>query len=534
MQWRRKNMKRSASAFLVSIAALIAFALALTGCGGGSGTSSSSSSNAADTTAESEATAEPGGVIQIAELAEATTLDPFIAPGLTDVQVTRQINEGLYKQDESGEFLPWLATGYKLSTDGLHWTFKIREGVTFSDGKPLAADDVQFSIEKARNSGYLGALLEPVVGAKVAGPDEVEVVTKAPMPALIPLLASHYMPVVPNNYGGVSQKEFAQHPIGTGPFVLKNWAHGSSITLSKNPTYWKSGLPIADEIVFNVVADDNSRISQFRSGSIDMIGQPAWSQVASLENDPGIQIGNYGNYALDYVTLNTQTEHFEDPRMREAVSLALDRSGIIETALAGQGEPAGSFLPPTMVPYYTEIASPEQDIAKAKKLLEEAVADGADPSFTLITIGGEAYAEVTSQIIQQNLEDIGFKVKLQPLDFAAITEKLESGDNDAMLLYYYAGVPDPVELSTYYIEQIGSPSGLNAKPLEALAAEAATEIDKAKRGALYKQLQDDIFKELQLVPIDYHAAVWATQSDVTGLEVNSTNNLLLSKTGFSE
>jgi peptide/nickel transport system substrate-binding protein len=510
----------------VLVAAAVA-ALALAGCGGGG--------DGAGTGGGGEATAaKPGGTIKVAAMSEAGSLNPFLAIELTDVQVTRQINESLYRQDESGEFVPQLATSYETSPDGLTWTFQLRNGVKFSDGKPLTADDVRFSIEKAKSGPYSEGLFEEIERVSAPSSTSVAVKTKKPMAALLADLSSHYAPIVPANFGGVSEKEFGQHPIGTGPFILKDWAHGSSISLVRNPNYWHSGQPLADELTYEITPNDNSRITQFQGGAFDVIEKPTWSQVKSLEQAPGVKVTNFGLTGVDIISLNLNKPLFANPKVREAVSLALDREGIIKAALAGYGEPAVSFMPPTTKYYDKSLKAPEQNLEKAKQLVAAAEKEGVQPSFTLNTIAGEAYGGVASQIIQQNLTEAGFQVKLQPLDSAAMVEKWLGGETDADLGGYFAGIPDPSELASFYPEVIAKPNGMDIKGLEALAAEAATELDPAKRETLYAEMQEAVAKEQQIVTIDYQANIWVTQAGLSGLEVNSTNNPWFAGAGFSE
>jgi peptide/nickel transport system substrate-binding protein len=513
---------RAGAAILLT---LVGSALAI-GCGGTGSTSSRGESDVAE--------GVPGGVLRIAQLADPNSLTPSEVIGTAATEVSAQISEPLFKQNEEGKIVPLLATGYKRTADGLTWVFPIRKGVTFSDGKSLTATDVVFSLNAARKSPIYASYFEDFESVKALSPTSVQVRTKKPMAAMLADLTFYAAAIVPDNYGGVSEKEFAQHPVGTGPFVLKSWTHGQSVTLVKNPSYWDSTAPLLDEVVFSTVPDDNSRISQFRGGEVDLIGQPAWSQLKSLEQAPGVQVGNFGLYQVDTLVLNMNRPLFKDRRVREAVNLAIDREGVIAAALNGYGEPAGSFLPPTMPFTDQSIKAPAQDLNRARKLLAEAVQDGVDPSFTLTTFAGQAYGAAASQIVQQDLNEVGFKVELQPLDEAALIEESVSGNLDAQLIFYYAGLPDPSELTNLYIQSVSKPNGGRTQPLEELAGRASSELDLAKRQALYEQIQEAVAEELLLVPLDYAPAIWTMQEGVTGLEVNSIDTIWLNHTGFTE
>lgn len=510
------------------IGALVSAAL-IAGCGGGSGSEA--------TTADAGGEAQPGGTIRMAVSGEPLTLDPFLVAEEQGSQISRQINETLFKQEGLGKITPWLATGYKRSKDGLRWEFELRKGVTFSNGSPLTAADVKFSIDAARDGPYFGAHLVQIDQVNVPRPDVVEVVTKKPIAPLITFLACHFMPVVPKDYGGVSATEFASHPIGTGPFEFKSWVHGTNVTLVKNPTYWNKGEPLADEMVFTIIPDDNSRIAQIRSGNADVMSRPSPSQISSLEQLPTVDVSSYGELMIRNLALNMNKPQFKDPRVREAVSLAIDRAGIAQTALGGKGSPAGSLLPPPMKYYDEEIEAPEQDMEKAKKLLAEAVADGADPSFKLDFQAGEAFAQSASQIVQANLNEAGFKVELQPMDEATLYETLYGGKSTAAINLYYAGAADPSNLTTLQLEGMALANGFDPAKLKVLMAkdtEATSELNSQRREQLYKEIQEGVAEEHQQLPLVYADSVYVTQSNFVGLQVNATNEPWFSKAGFTK
>jgi peptide/nickel transport system substrate-binding protein len=512
---------------VAAVVAVVAFAVA--GCGGGGGSGTGGPGGGGSTS-----DAAPGGKLTIGQLGEAPTLAPAEIVESASVEVSTQINEPLYKQNEAGKIVPLLATGYKRSKDGLTWTVGVRKGVKFSDGKPMSADDVVFSLEAARKSPIWAGLWEEVESVKALSPSSVQIKTKKPMAALLSDLSSYSAAIVPDHYGGMTEKEFAQDPIGTGPFELKSWAHGRSLTLVKNAHYWQSGQPSVDEIVFTTVPDDSSRVAQMKSGALDIIGQPEFAQFDAFESTPGFSINEYGMFRVDVMSLNLKKPVFQNHLVREAINLAIDREGVVSAALFGHGEPANSFLPPTIEYADAAIKAPAQDLEKAKALLAEAVKEGVDPSFTLTTIAGMAYGQIAGQIIQQNLDEVGFNVTLQALDNATVTEQWLGGEATAVLSGYYGAIPDPSELSGFYLSAIAAPNGVETKSLEAIAADAATELDSTRRAALYSELQEKVGAELQQINIDFQPAVWVTQDQVTGLEVNSINTPWLNRTGFTE
>ena len=515
----------------ILLAAVAALALLLAACGGGS--SSGDSGGPAGSGGEEGAPAK-GGVLTVAQGSEVISLDPQVAVDPVSINVLSQIMEPLYKADADGKIEPWLATGATTSKDERTWTFELRQGVEFSDGKPLTAEDVVFSIDTAREGANWGALFEAVTAVEAPSSSKVVIKVKHPLPAMEALLSSYATVIVPKDYGGVSAKAFAANPVGTGPFELGAWQHGQSLTLAANPRYWEKDQPYLNKVVFHNVADDSSRVAQLRGGELDVIASPPFSQIASLEQVPGIEVGEYALSLSKYVTLNAENELFEDPRVREAVNLAIDRDGIIETGLAGHGQTGGSFLSPAVPFHDASIEPPARDVAKAKQLLAEAVADGADPSFTLLLEAGVTFQTLASQIVQQDLEEVGFTVKLQPLDPSALLEQLAGGEYEASLSGLYPNVLDPSENVFFYIATEALFSKADTTKLSKLAEEGSSTSAPAERRAIYDRIQEEVDKANYTITLGYEPWIWATQEDVVGFAVNPLDIAWFAEAGFSE
>ena len=308
------------------------------------------------------------------------------------------------------------------------------------------------------------------------------------------------------------------------------------MTLQKNPHYWKSGLPLLDKVVFKNVADVDSRMTQLRAGELDAIASPAWSQIPSLEGDPNLHVGVYPLGLVDSLALDQKDPLFQNPKVREAVNLAVDREGIVKAALSGQGEPAGSWLTPVLEDFDAAIKAPTRDVAKAKELLAEAVKeDGVEPHLTLLILAGEAFNSTASQIIQADLEEAGFKVTLQPLDESGLIAELQSGKYDAALGGGLSSdIVDPSELASFWPATEGLYTHGNPAKVARLAEEAGTATNESERRKRYYEIQEVVAAEGAIVPLDYHPFVWAMQSNVTGFNVNVTGVPWLGEAGFTE
>ncbi len=516
--WRRAPM------VLLALATVL-----LAGCGGGGG------GGGAETGGEAanDARATDGGTLQFALESEPTTLNPPQAIEGSALIVILEVSEGLYEFDEEGNIDPNLAESSETSADGRTWTFTLQKGVKFSNGQPLTSKDVVFSLEQARNSSYFAGFYENIASVVAKGDHTVVIKTKTAAPVLPAQLASYTADIVPADFAGMSEKEFGQKPIGTGPFVVSSWQRGQALKLVKNPDYWKQSKPHFDEIVFTTVTDETSRLAQVRGGELDMAKATPLAVKTGIPAGSGVRVEETAQTIVDYLLLNQHDPSFEDPRMREAINLAVDREGLIKTATDGKGQAGASYLPPATI-YSEELEPPARDVAKAKKLAAEAIADGADSSFTMPYYNFDSYSAIAAQVVQQNLEEIGLKVKLQPLDEAALNEMLEAGEYEAVLGIYYPANADPSEITEFYLAFYAPHNGADLKAQEEVAEQALTELDSEKRGELYAELQEMVADEESMLVLNYQPLVYPVQETITGVRFDPVGNVLLREAGFTE
>lgn len=521
-------MRQSSSLVRVgaSIAATIILVGLVAGCGSGGGESSATNDSKSPV---------PGGTLRVAMTAEPTTLEPREATEADTINVLDQIVEPLYLPVEGGKIESNLVTKTVKSSDNRRWTISLRPGVKFSTGQPMTAKDVVFSIEAARESAAYSELFKPIAKVSAQSPSVVEIDTSTPMPSLEADLAFYVAGVIPNNYGGASEKEFAQHPIGTGPFELDQWQHGTGITLAPNGNYWKKGLPYFEKVEFVTVADENSRVAQLRGGQLDAIPAPPFADIAEIEQNSELAVEESDETRTDVLEVNINKGIFQNPKAREALSLAVDREALVKVALNGHGTPAGSFLPSALPFSDASIQPPAQDLAKAKELLAQAVSEtGEKPDFTLNTIAGEDFSGLASQVIQQDLAAAGFAVKLQPLDIAAFIGELEKSEFDVELGWFAPTVLDPSEI-TFFLTGGLELSGADVTAYSKLVEEAAAEPNEEKREALYHELQQLVDEEMVMIPLDYQPFVWGLDSRITGFKLNpGGGNPLLAEAAFAE
>ena len=472
-----------------------------------------------------------GGVLRIAQISDPTTLDQMKMVDNESVRVVSQITEPLYKTNARGNPAPWLASGHEVSDDGRRWTFTLRPGVRFSTGRELTAKDVVFTLRQSRKSEQWGFILANVKSVRAAGDDTVVITTKAPSASMLADVALFANGIIPAGYGGASAEAFADEPIGTGPFALEQWDKGTRVVLQRNPDYWR-GEPVLDAVEFVAVADDNSRAAQLRGGQLDVIAQPAWPQLAGLERDPELGVGEYALARVDCILLNSKRAPLDDPRVREAFSVAIDRAATVKASLQGHGEPGKSFLAPS-VPYYAAgLPEPSRDLARARELVKAAGAEGA--TIELLVPAGDSTAATMSQVVQQNVQEAGLTVKLRPLDQSTVLARAQGGDYAAAVTSLTSDVQDPSELTGLYAGTNGLFTGVDTSAVAELGEQGTQTTDPTERERVYEEVQRTVVGDFGFIPVQYEPWVYGLSDRVAGFTVNATGIYDLAEVGLRE
>ncbi|MGH2937689.1 MAG: ABC transporter substrate-binding protein [Solirubrobacterales bacterium] len=509
---------------LSALPALVLAAILLSACGGGG------KSEGGGTDETSTGPVAKGGTLTLSQGQEVDTLNPQVGNTLNDINVMSQMFETLFQENTKGEVVPWLVETSKGSDHESVWTFDLRKGVKFSNGKPMTSADVLWTLEKAKSAPAGESVIAQITKIKAPSPSQIVLETENPSPELPVLLSQWTFAILPKNYGGVSEKEFDQQPIGTGPFALVEHKAGESITFEKNKYYWQTGKPYLSKLVFQTVTNPSSRAQQLQSGSLDAVFAPPWPQVESIENSSELEFAEFPLGYIKQLQLNAKSALFSNDKAREAMDLGIDRKSLIEVVTAGHGEPAASLIPPAIPGHDPSIQPPEVDLQKAKEVLAEAVKEGVDPTFTLLCITEDDFWTQAAQILQQELAKVGFTVKIQKLDESSWFELLEAGKYEAIAGYATSAVPTPAEAFGFYIGVHGYFTNAPTAQIEKLLTEAQKETNAKKRADLYNQMQAIVAEENYVMPVIYTPYPWALSTKVKGFYVGDIGTPYLYET----
>ncbi|MBC7518092.1 MAG: ABC transporter substrate-binding protein [Microbacteriaceae bacterium] len=495
---------------------IAATSLILTGCSG--------ASSAAPAT---DSTPVAGGDLKIARSADAISMDSTSASFENySIEVYQNIGESLFTVTDDGKSVkPWLASSYKVSTDQLTYTIALRPGVKFSNGQPVTAKDVKFSIDQDTKTADTGWGFINVAIDKVTVVDDatVAITLKYPWAPILADLSLFSNAIIPENYGGKTATEFFDAPVGTGPFMWGEWKKGQYLKLVKNPGYWQKGKPLLDSVTYSVVPEANTRKLQLQGGQIDIDNTPDWSSFASLKASAGVKVFAFPSTQIDYVAFNQQRAPFSDVHVRRAIAYAIDRQALVKAVLFGNGSPANSLIPPGTPFYDKDAPGPSFDLKKAKaELAQSTKPDGFSTS--LLIRSGDANQASVAQIMQAELKEIGITMEIKQLDPTAAKKATLTSEFDMNLSAWTMDIPDPDEWTSFATDPDGGNHSAftyyNNPAVVALNKKGQQETDPIKREAIYKDLQKITGDDAFFAYLYYSPYAFATTDKVHGYHVS--------------
>jgi oligopeptide transport system substrate-binding protein len=481
-----------------------------------------------------------------------STLDPAFVTDIYGGAVTRQIFDGLIQFDAHLKPVPALAEFWEASRDGLTWTFTLRRGVTFHHGREVTAHDVIYSFTRLLEPAKPPSVTEffrliqgakqftqgkthEVQGLKAVDRYTLQIVLEEPMAPFLAVLGLHNTAVVPREEVEKPGERFGRAPIGTGPFKFVRWEPSQEIVLEAHDRYYE-GRPFLDAIAFKIVVGGKfeETFAEFLRGNLEDTVIPS-GKAGEVRTDP-----RYRKYQrvripalhLLYIGFNTKVKPFDDRRVRQAFNYAVDKEAIVREITQSGDMPyprasltAAGALPPGMAGYDPALQGYTYDLAKAKRLLDEAgYPDGA--GFPVVQLWSVSQAESTQKELaayQRYLAELGVKVdiRLAP-DWPAYKAMLEQGKLPMFRLAWHADIPDPDNILSPLLHSI-SPTNRTfyRNPLvDQLLEQARKAFDEAKRVALYREVERIVMDDAPWIAQRHDVFEYLYQPYVQGVEVN--------------
>jgi len=408
--------------------------------------------------------AQYGGNITITYKDDVATLDPAIGYDWQNWSMIKSLYDGLMDYTPgTTELRPGLAESYEISEDGMTFTFKLREGVLFHNGREMTGDDVKYSLDRVTNpetlspgAGFFGSIAgydavsagkaEGLSGVTVVNPYTVRITLSRPDATFLHVMGLNFASVVAKEAVDEAGADFGKTVMGTGAFKLSEWTIGQRLVFEKNADYWREGLPYLDSVTFEVGQEPIVALLRLQNGEVDVPGDgipPAKFMEVMGDPDQAARVVEGGQLHTGYITLNVNVPPFDNVDVRKAVNMAINKERITQV-INGRAVPANQPLPPSMPGYTEDYAGYAYDVDAAKALLVEAgFADGFETE--LFVMNTDPNPRI-AQAIQQDLHQIGITASIQSLAQASVIAAGGEADQAPMIwsggMAWIADFPD--------------------------------------------------------------------------------------------
>lgn len=478
--------------------------------------------------------AQAAGVLTIGRREDSTSFDPIRTTQNEDNWVFSNVLDRLIWVDKTGTKLePALAESWTISPDGKVYTLKIRDTV-FSDGTPVTASDAAFSLLRLRddeNSLWRDPFM---VMDKVEAPDARTLVITLKAPS-VPFLSQLALPnasiISEKAMKAMGEEAFAEKPVGSGAFSVKEWLRGDRVVLVKNPHYWRADKVSLDGVEWQTIPDDNTRMLKVQAGELDAAINVPFSRIVSLQKDPNLSIHLDPSTREDHLLINHEHGLLSKVEVRQALDYAIDKDAIVKTVTFGYGQVANSYIPAGAVYHYANNLKRPYDVEKAKKMLADAGASNLKLNY--VVNAGDEVDEQIAILLQQQLAKAGVTVTLQKVDPSQSWGMLVSGDYDISVMYWTNDVLDPDQKTTFVL---GHDANMNYmtryhnEKVKALVAAARLEVDPKKREQMYIDLQKMAKADVNWIDLYYSPYRNVSRKNIKGFYQNPLGRFFLEDT----
>lgn len=480
------------------------------------------------------------GVLVRGEIGDASVLLPVLACDSASTQVTDLIFSGLLKYDKDIKLVGDLAERWQISEDKLRIRFFLRQGVTWHDGAPFTADDVEYTYRiyvDPKTPAPLASAFMRIDDLRVLDRHTVEVTYREPYaPALSSWVTNKILPRHLLEHKNITSCEVKRNPVGTGPYRFCEWQTGEKIVLEANPDYY-AGRPLLDRVIFRIVPDQAAMFLQLKAGGIDRMRLTPIQYDRQTNTDwfqRNFRKYRHVDFGYVYLGYNLKDEKFADKRVRQALTMAIDRRGIVAGALLGLGRVAEGPYKPDSFWHNPHVTKWPHDPVRASRLLAQAGwtdtdgdgiidKDGRPFEFVIITNQGNDSRKLAAMLIQRDLKQVGIKVHIRVLEWAAfLKDFLDKRRFDAYLCGWICEIdPDPTDQwhSSKTGENQFNHVGYCNEEVDRLLAAGVSTYDPAKRKLCYDRFQEILAEDQPITFLWVIESLNLVHSRFRGIEV---------------
>jgi peptide/nickel transport system substrate-binding protein len=463
-------------------------------------------------------------IIRIASVYRTLTLDPIKSIWTGSIETFGQLYSRLLRRGDNGEILPGLAQRWEISDDGLQYTFYLRKA-QFSDGSPITAHDVAFSLLRMRDhpEAAYSAAVSDIANITVLDTNTLLIQLHQPAAAFLLGLEMCFLGIVSKQdiESRGEGEAFAAKPVTSGPYRVVEWKHNDRIVLEANPFYWREGFPRNDGAELIEVVDANTRVSMLLTGEIDAIRAISWSEAARLEASGHVNIPHEPAFLIWMILLNHGRPPFDDIRVRQAAAMAIDLELLTKVVTHGRSEMANTTLPKTLKFHHSEFEGWPYDLERAKQLMQEA--DIGEHEVLIDIVAPDPPTELIALVLQAQWGKIGLKTRIEKVDQALDEQRLEAGEYDASINWWYNENTDPDQAVRWAVcGTCGNRSYFTEyqnDEVDRLVAEGARTMDEAKRREIYHRIQEISTTEVAQIPLFYPTWLNGYSKHIEGLRL---------------
>lgn len=539
---------------LISLLLVATMAVGLVACGSDANTASDATDSAAGTETADAAAPAPAATgdkelaVQIGPDPE--TIDPALNSAVDGGNMLLHAFECLLTVGQDGTLQPGQAESWETSEDGLTWTFHLRDGLKWSDGTPLTANDFVYSWQRVCDPAVAAPYAETVLGMvkgydeaiagdtsalAVSAPDDLTLVVElnAPCSYFGSLAAFATLSPVQQATVEANGDAWAVAPetyVSNGPFYMTEWVPGSHITFSKNPNYWNADAIKLDRLKFLLIEDSNAAYSAYQTGEALMIKDVPTEEIPSLQGNGDFYVDPIiGTY---YLSLNLTEDVFQDAKVRQALSLAIDREYVAGTLMQGTYTAASNFMGPGWIDTdgsefmananggqpYIDVTDYEGNLAKAKELLAEAgYPDGEGFPAISYTTNDAGYHKVVAEYLQQAWAELGITLDVNIVEWASFTPMRRAQEYDAARNGWVGDYSDPSNMLELFYTSNGNNDGkFSNAEFDAAIDLSRTTLDAAERSQALHTAEDILMEEAGCIPVAYYNDFWLQSDKITG------------------
>lgn len=512
-----------------SLAAALLGTLVLSACGGGSTTSSTGGASA-------------GAQLIVARVKDAVGLDPAVQTDGLSLTISQEVLQNLVRFKPGGfDIRPDAATSWKTSTDGKTWTFALAPGLKFSDGSPLDAKAVKFNFDRWRDSknayrgnfpfGYYASMFggfdakSAIASIDAPSASSVVIHLRAPSAPLLHDLAMPSFAIGSPTAIAKGAEAFNQLPVGSGPYMVAEWAHDDHITLAANPNF-AGAKPAYTTVIVRDIPDQSTSVLSMKKGDIDMLTDPRPDDAKDLGATAGISLYHPPSNNVSYLAMNVEKKPFDSVLVRQAVAYAIDTNALVKSFYTEGATIANNWTPVGMMGENPAVKAYPHDVAKAKALLAQAGAAHVTTELYYPTSPRPYMPEPQriAEAIQANLKAVGIEVTLQPFEFGVFLTKIRNGEHPMCLIGWTGDNGDPDNFMYALLDQDSAVKGQAQNysfwrdpDFHKLMLAGQQTVDEGKRAKIYAAANAMIHDRVPAIGLVHSVVSFAAKSTIGGV-----------------